>query len=309
MNEPKPFLSIVTPTLGRFSEYWLESLLSIEGDVEFILAYPPHSDTLTINDLRLKVIISDFIGEVMQRAAGLRHAKGKYVLALDDDDYVHPNIVELAKDYFDKYPGSWLFRLQKHGIDYKNMQDIRAPWKPVKKVEKMKLLEIPIAPLRKRFEPMALWPQYRRKDHHGIHSENFVDRIWRNDLVQPAVDDFFDCLKIFGQVRYIPPKNSYGFDRVMSLFLQAKYFEPGIKIGHWIKDSEAQIRKVHMPNELKPARFHFLSHLVLVKKFPRYGYLWNLFFETFWDIPRKIGKALKIRQRQNHKLGKTIKMR
>lgn len=40
-----PILSIVTPTLGKFSEHWLQQLLAIQGEVEFILVYPPGTVT------------------------------------------------------------------------------------------------------------------------------------------------------------------------------------------------------------------------------------------------------------------------
>ena len=123
-----PILSIVTPTLGKFSEYWLQQLLTIQGEVEFILVYPPGAVTPSLEDPRVKIFHSLYQGETAQRSVGLLNASGQYVLALDDDDFLHPRVVALAKDYFDNFPQSWLLRLYKEKIDYLDEERIKAPW-------------------------------------------------------------------------------------------------------------------------------------------------------------------------------------
>lgn len=311
MNK-KPILSIVTPTRGNFSGYWLEHLLRVKGDVELILAYPPAITPISISDGRVKIVTSPHWGEVMQRATGLRNATGEYVLALDDDDFVHPDIVELVSAYFKRFPDSWVLRLCKDGISRDKVGHGEITWASIPDVTKLTVLkksddrslfnerevlcEAPIAPLDNKLDlKVLLLPLFfGRRDHKGWHMENFVDRVWKNDLVQPALTDFFDSLNIVGKIRYIPPKNSFGFDRVMSLFLQAKFYNKGAIIGHWMPPTAAQLIKVSVPNELKPARFHVFSHVLLVKRFPQYGYLWNLFFTTLYDVPRKIGKVIKM---------------
>jgi hypothetical protein len=125
-----------------------------------------------------------------------------------------------------------------------------------------------------------------------------VDRVWRNDLVQPALSEFFKSTRILGPIKWIPPRCSFGFDRVMSLFIQAKFFKKNIIIGHWMPNTTPQIIKISRPNKAKPARFHVFSHILLVKHFPQYGYLWNLFFGTFWSVPRQVGKAARMKFRR-----------
>ena len=79
-----PILSIVTPTLGKFSEYWLQQLLAIQGEVEFIWVYPPGAITPSLEDPRVKIFHSLYQGETPQRSVGLLNASG---LFLPDKDY------------------------------------------------------------------------------------------------------------------------------------------------------------------------------------------------------------------------------
>ena len=170
-----PILSIVTPTLGKFSEHWLQQLLAIQGEVEFILVYPPGAVTPSLEDPRVKTFHSLYQGETAQRAVGLLNASGQYVLALDDDDFLHPEVVALAKDYFDNFPQSWLLRLHKEKIDYLDEERIKAPWPELPAINQLNvsrkrqdkyqdLVEVPIAPLDNPFElRLALWPTPKEK--------------------------------------------------------------------------------------------------------------------------------------------------
>lgn len=56
-----------------------------------------------------------------------------------------------------------------------------------------------------------------------------------------------------------------------------------------------QIRYIAKPAYMKPPRFHVFSDFLLVKYFPKYGYLWNLFFSKFYGIPRAFGKLIKLK--------------
>src|SRR5690349_11951574 len=86
----EPSLSIVTPTRGNFSDMWYDALLQIQGEVEFLVIYPPQVAPRPCTDRRVRVLTSARRGEVSQRLLGLQQARGTYVLALDDDDYAHP---------------------------------------------------------------------------------------------------------------------------------------------------------------------------------------------------------------------------
>ncbi|MEA5514041.1 glycosyltransferase family A protein [Nodularia sp. UHCC 0506] len=115
----QPLLTIVTATLGNYSDYWLEQLLKIKGEIEFILVYPPNGKIKNIDDSRVRSLISPFKGEVMQRFTGLINAKGDYVIALDDDDFAHPDLLNLTSKYFQLFPESWVLRLKIQNIKYK----------------------------------------------------------------------------------------------------------------------------------------------------------------------------------------------
>lgn len=305
----KPILSVVTPTLGKFSDYWLEQLLNINGSVEFILVYPPGVTPREINDPRVKVLISPYKGEMMQRFIALLNATGEYVLALDDDDFLHFDVITLIKDYFHRFPNSWVLRLKKAVIDFREEKKIKEPWSEIPDIDKLEicrktpenpypyqqgnyqgLLEVPVCPLDKNFDiRIAIWPLTQRKDNHGYHFENFNNIVWKNELVKQALPELSKATQIIGALRWIP---SSGFDRLMGLFLQAKFFEKEAIIGHWMPYPE-QIRYINKPAVLKPPRFHVISDAVLVKYFPRYGYLWNLFFSKLYDVPKTVGKTIK----------------
>ncbi len=305
----QPLLSIVTPTLGNFSDYWLEQLFKITGDVQFILVYPLQSKIKNINDPRLKTVISPYKGEMIQRYIGLLNAEGKYVLALDDDDFVHPDVCQLTHDYFQRFPESWVLRLNKLVIDNKDEAKIKSDWSSIPDLNQLEvcrqtpenpypyqrgnykgLLEVPIAPLDKQFNSRYLFfPFTERTDNEGYHFENFNNIVWKNELVQKALPSLAQATKILGALTWIP---SSGFDRLCGLFVQAKFFEKESIIGHWLPKPE-QIRYIDKDPVLKPPRFHVISDVLLVKTFPKYGYFWNLFFSKLYGVPRTVGKFMK----------------
>ena len=305
----KNILSIVTPTRGNFSDYWIEQLLKVRGTVQFVLVYPPNVTIRPIDDSRVKVIISPYKGEMMQRFIALLNASGDYVLALDDDDFVHPDILNLTTEYFRRFPQSWILRLNKVVIDSESTEIIKKHWQEIPAVHQLNickkttetpypykqgnytgLLEVPICPLNKKFDSRhAIWPFMERKDNNGYHFENFNNIIWKNKLVQEALPELSQTTQLAGALTWIP---SSGFDRLLGLFIQAKYFHKDAIIGHWMPKPE-QIRYIDKPPSLKPPRFHVVSDLLLVKSFPQYGYFWNLFFNKLYGVPRALGKTIK----------------
>lgn len=294
----KPILSIVTPTRGNFSEYWLEQLLKVRGSVEFVLVYPPDIPAKSLEDSRIKPLTSPYKGEMMQRFIGLLNASGEYVLALDDDDFVHPDVVELSTKYFQLFPQSWILRLRKLVVDISDQATLKKDWDTIPDVEQTDicqtyqqgnytgLLEVPIAPLETPFNPQYLMTPFQKE---GIYFENFNNIIWKNQIVQAALPDLSQATKLLGVLTWIPAS---GFDRLLGLFVQAKSFQQDAIIGHWMPQPE-QIRYVDKPPELKPPRFHVLSDVLLVKYFPQYGYFWNLFFSKLYGVPRTVGKTIK----------------
>lgn len=302
MNE-QPTLSIVTPTLGKFSEYWLQQLLNVKGPVQFIFVYPPGISIKSVDDSRVKTLTSPYKGEVIQRFTGLLNASGKYVLALDDDDFVHPDVLKLTTDYFHRFPQSWVLRLKVDNIDYLNEELITRDWEEIPDVNQLEvsrqtqgeytgLLELPIAPLDKNFDiRLAIWPLLKRTDMNGIHFENFNNRVWRSELVQQALADMSKTMKVGGALTWIP---SWNLDRSLGLFVQAKFFQKGTVVGHWMP-TPGQVRYIGKDPALKEARVYLTADALLVKRFPQYGYFWNLFFSQLYDLPRIAGKAVKMK--------------
>ncbi len=307
----KPILSVITATLGTFSDYWLQHLLQVRGKVQFVIVYPPGATLPIIADTRIKFLISPFKGEVMQRFTGLLNADGDYLLALDDDDFLHPDILKATTDYFKIFPDSWIFRLYKEDIDYLDTYRLHQDWEELPDILKLgisrktpenrypyqggnykELLEIPIAPLEKTFDIRHLiWPFLERKDMNGLHFENFNNIIWQRDRVIETLTDLSQTMRILGNITWLP---SWSLDRLLGLFVQAKFYKKGLIIGHAMPKPE-QIRYTVRPPSIKQTRFYFSSDALLAKRFPQYGYFWNLFFKLFYDMPRVLVKALKIK--------------
>jgi hypothetical protein len=308
MND-QPLLSIVTATKGNFSAYWLEQLLKVKGNVQFILVYPPNTPFKSIDDPRVKFLVSPYKGEVMQRFTGLLNVTTKYVIALDDDDFIHPDILEVTTAYFTRFPDSWVLRLNVELIDYLNQSRIEQEWLLMPDVDSLEickktpenpfpfqrgnyqgLLEVPIAPLDNKFDlSHAIWPLKGRTDMKGIHSENFNNRVWNNAILQPALAEFSQGMKLFGALMWVP---FWNLDRSLGLFIQAKYFEKDKIIGHAMPKPE-QIRFITRDESLKEPRIHLTADALVVKSYPQYGYLWNLFFWELYAIPKVLGRSAK----------------
>ena len=278
----KPVLSIVTPTTGRFASLWLSRLLEVKGNIEFILVFPFDATIPAIDDSRVTCLKSLFKGEVMQRATGLLNARGDYILALDDDDFIHPEIVALVREYFMKFPKSMFLRLRKEIIDYRDTVRIEREWGSIPSVEGT-LSEVPIAPLNTMFDPRLLFgPFIWRRDHEGAHMENFNSGIWRAELARQGITEYLDSMKIGGSLKWI---TFWGLDRPLSLYIQAKYFKNNAVAGHWMP-GPPQLRYVAVDPAAKMPRFCVSSELLLLKSFPQSGYVWNLAVSDLWSIPR-----------------------
>ncbi|NER38409.1 MAG: glycosyltransferase family 2 protein [Oscillatoria sp. SIO1A7] len=315
MNE-KPILSIVTPTRGNFEDYWLERLLKVEGNVEFIIVYPPNVAIQAIDDPRIKVLVSPYRGEVIQRFTGLLNATAPYVLALDDDDFVHPHILQLTRDYFQKFPESWVLRLKIAHIDFRKEKRIQQIWVKNPEIGELEigkktpenpypyqngkfqgLVEVPIAPLDKKFDiRYAIWPRKERPDCYGIHFENFNNRVWKNEIVKEALADLSLSMQLLGRLTWLPLWN---LDRLLGLFVQAKFFKPDSIIGHAMPEPE-QIRMIARSEKLKEFRFYGYADFLLVKRFPEYGYLWNLVFWQLYKLPQILARVVKSKLAQQN---------
>lgn len=288
-------LSIVTPTRGNFSSYWFDQLTSIQGDIEFVLVYPPGQAVQEFSDSRIKTIVSPYKGEVIQRAIGLLNISGNYVIALDDDDFLHPEVTGLISSYFELYPESICLRLCKKSINYQDTDLIEREWDELPDVsqltvvapryDKAKYAEheilhtLPISPLDNKFRVSSLWPYGKRVDQNGPHPENYNNRVWKADITRESINDLLSFTQMIGSLTWIP---FWSLDRLMALYLQARIFQSGITIGHWLHGGE-QIRYIKMPSVKKgETRSMFASDMLLALRFPKYGYFWNLFFCEIW---------------------------
>jgi glycosyltransferase involved in cell wall biosynthesis len=301
----RPVLSIVTPTLGKFTEHWLEQLLAIKGAAEFVLVYPPGAKVEEIDDPRVTIVYSMFKGETPQRMCGLLNAAGEYVIALDDDDLLHPDVVDLTIKYFHKFPESWILRLRMSKINV-DAPEVQAPWQPIAELDNLTiaakrskddltiLQEVPIVPFNKSVDlGVVLWPYKKRKDHHGPHMENFNNRIWKTALVKEALTDLSETMKIADPWTWVP---FWGLDRLLSVYIQAKFYQPDLVIGHWMPEPE-QIRYLLKPQELRKDRYYIQAEGLAFRRFPQYGYLWNFFFDEFYNsVKTKIRSILGIQK-------------
>lgn len=307
----QPNLTIVTATRGNFSDYWLEQLLKVKGNVQFILVYPPNTTIKDIKDDRIKNIISPFKGEVMQRFTGLLNADSEYVMALDDDDYVHDGIVNLVTQYFGKFPDSWVLRLRIAKVDDIDEVNIKKEWQPLPNIEQLEickktpenpfpfqngnykgLLEVPIVPLDKLLDIRhIIFPWKQRTDQNGIHFENFNNRVWQTKFVKSTLSEISVAMKMKGVLNWIP---AWNLDRFLGLFIQAKFYQKGAIIGHAMPKEE-QVRFIMRDSTLKETRIYLFADILLLKCYPQYGYLWNLCIWQVYTIPRIIAKSIKIK--------------
>ncbi len=309
--DSKPLLTIVTATLSNFTEYWLEQLLRVKGDVKFLLIYPPEGTIKKIDDCRVQNIRSPYKGEVIQRLTGLLNVESDYVLALDDDDYVHPDILDFTLRYFRLFPKSWVLRLGIQNIQSTDEARIRKDWEANPDIEELEickktpenpfpyqrgkyqgLLEIPIVPLDKPLDIRhIIFPWHPRKDQNGIHFENFNNRIWQTARVKPALYELSNAMKITGALTWLP---AWSLDRLLGLFVQAKFYKKDMIIGHAPPRSE-QIRYIVRDGSLKEPRAILFADLLLVKCYPQYGYLWNLIFWQIYTLPKLWARGVKVK--------------
>lgn len=307
----KPLLTVVTATRGNFSDYWLEQLLNIKGHVQFILVYPPSVAVKNIDDSRVINLISPYKGEVIQRFTGLINVESDYVLALDDDDFAHPDILDLTLKYFQIFPESWVLRLKIQNIHHTEEDRIKQAWEAIPDVSQLEickktpenpfpfqkgnytgLLEVPIAPLDKPLDIRhVVFPWQQRKDQNGIHFENFNNKIWRTTKVNPALYEISQAMNITSALTWLP---LWSLDRLLGLFIQAKFYQKDAIIGHAPPKPE-QIRYIVRESTLKESRLHLMAEILLVKCYPQYGYLWNLIFWQIYTVPKVWGKAIKFK--------------
>jgi hypothetical protein len=307
---PTPLLSIVSPTREGFSEHWLEELLKVKGDVEFILVHPPGMEKNANDDPRLRQINSAIRGEIFQRMSGLLNATGTYILTINCDEYLTPDIAEITEKYYQRFPDNWVLRLSKTAFEYGDRASLTKPWSTPFDVSTMPtcgknlgtkdlykkgnhLYEIPIAPLENKFDVGCFFRG--RKDQNGSHTENFDKKVWKTEMVKETLVDIAQQMNVFGAIKYIP---FWCLDRLLGLFVQAKFFERGRIIGHLLPEP-AQIRVEDNPPEYtRKNRFYVFAEIFLLKRFPQYGYIWNLIIGQIFDIPIRgfafVGRKLKL---------------
>ncbi|TRT75137.1 MAG: transposase [Microcystis sp. M_OC_Ca_00000000_S217Cul] len=297
-----PSLSIVIPTREGFADHWFNALTEVKGEVEFILVHPPGAPKYPTSDPRVQQIVSPLRGEIIQRISGLMNATAPYTLTINCDEFLHPDILTMVLQYFQRFPDSWVMRLCTKRFQYGETKELTAPWQPLPQIEELLvwdkssknqdgsdrsgyLKEIPIVPFDKRKLDLMCFVR-ERKDHHGPHTENFYKKVWLTQMVQATCKDIVSLLPLMGPFKYIP---FWCLDRLLGLFLQAKFFEQGQGkiIGHLMPSPE-QLRMENNPPEYRRLnRYGILSEIFLVKCFPQYGYMWNLVITNLREVPKK----------------------
>jgi hypothetical protein len=294
-----PTLSVVIPTREGLDLAWLDHLLKVRGSVEFILVHPPGMTKLAASDPRLLQINSAFRGEIMQRLTGLMNASGTYVLSMNCDEYLFPEILALIDRYFAAYPDSWMLRLSTKIFNYGDPNLTQEPWAAPTTIDHFKILDLqtpfkvfaskeylmetPIAPLDNPLDFKSL--TVGRRDLHGRHPENFDKTVWRNDRVQATLQDLISTMQIGSTIKYVP---FWCLDRLLGLMLQAKFFEVGKIIGHKMPLPEQLRTEENPPNYKRVNRYYILAELLLIKRFPRIPYFWNLAMTELRDTLRAL---------------------
>ena len=69
---------------------------------------------------------------------GLMNASKKYVLTVNCDELLHPDIAEITKQYFTKFPDSWVLRLSRKSLKYGDEASLKSPWEGVYNIDEMK---------------------------------------------------------------------------------------------------------------------------------------------------------------------------
>ncbi len=148
------------------------------------------------------------------------------------------------------------------------------------------MAEVPIAPLdKKRFDPRLLLPFFERKDQHGAHMENSDKKIWRRSIVQDALGDLIQTMNLAGPLKWMP---FWALDRLLGLFIQAKYFQKDKIIGHRISEPYLMVEMDNPPERSRAFRPTLVDDLLLLKRFPRYAYFWNLALSQAWVRPKRL---------------------
>jgi hypothetical protein len=301
-----PILSIVIPTREGLSDHWFTELLKVEGNIEFILVHPPDTSKYPYSDPRLQQIVSPFRGEILQRMTGLMTVSGEYVLSVNCDEYLHPQLLDITTQYFQRFPESWLMRLSVKSFAYGQLDGIIQDWADYHKIsnladyslqeikEKRKeneefksknhyLMKIPIVPLNNKFSFQAF--RRNRRDMRGSHTENFDKKVWKTSLMKETLLDLTETMSLFEPIKYIP---FWCLDRLLGLYLQAKFFDQKKEqdpfIGHLLPAPELLRIEDNPPQYSRNYRWFQLAEILLVKRFPQYGYCWNLAIEDSIDL-------------------------
>jgi hypothetical protein len=233
----------------------------------------------------------------MQRLTGLLNARGTYVLSMNCDEYLLPDILTLVEHYFATYPDSWVLRLATRIFDYGDGNLTQEPWTCPTAIAHLKILDLqtpfklfasgeylmetPIAPLDNPLDWQSLTKG--RRDLHGRHPENFDKAVWRNDRVQATLQDLVGTMQWGKIFKYAP---FWCLDRLLGLMLQAKFYEKGKIIGHQLPLPEQLRTEENPPNYKRVGRYYIWAELLLIKRFPRIPYFWNLIMTELRDSLR-----------------------
>jgi hypothetical protein len=111
--------------------------------------------------------------------------------------------------------------------------------------------------------------------------ENFNNKIWRTSVAVRALGDLMFHTRMCGAMRWVP---SWNLDRLLGLYVQAMSYEPGRVIGHSFRAGpQYYFGRVFQADRV--GRFIWAADALLLKRFPRYSYFWNLLFEQIRGIP------------------------
>jgi glycosyltransferase involved in cell wall biosynthesis len=117
MSDTPQEISVIIPVYntGKYISRCLDSVLAQTfKDFEIICVNDGSIDDsakiladYAQKDSRVKIIVQTNHGQSVARNNGLKAAKGRFIYFVDSDDYIHPQLLEIAHHFIKKYDADW----------------------------------------------------------------------------------------------------------------------------------------------------------------------------------------------------------
>ena len=127
-SHSEKLVSVIIATAGRDSIYKtikhlnLSSIIPEEIIIIIPKVYRENLDYNLITDQNIKIVETNFKGQVNQRIEGFKHSQSKYTIQLDDDCFVEESCIKRLVDHANSLSGKFsvgpIFLDKKSNLDY-----------------------------------------------------------------------------------------------------------------------------------------------------------------------------------------------